>query len=246
MWVLRDFYHELDEGHTPRDYMEKCLQQVPGMTEDIIRKNKIREGITKYFKDRDCFTLIRPLDDETELAHIEEQEFTSLKQDFQVQMNKIIQKIYAKSKPKIINGKSLNISMFFALALEYVDAINNETTPTISTALDRVVYEESHKIMDKIDEDVRAEVDSRARRDKFPIENEELEEIMVKIKLKFTERIHQQLAPILEVDDIIKNQNIFLDTFYRITEEKKNENYTESFLFNCCILKELMKNKPNL
>ena len=23
MWVLRDFYHELDEGHTPRDYMEK-------------------------------------------------------------------------------------------------------------------------------------------------------------------------------------------------------------------------------
>ena len=53
MWVLRDFYHELDPGHTPRDYLESCLEQMPGGTKEIIAKNKIRESITTFFKDRD-------------------------------------------------------------------------------------------------------------------------------------------------------------------------------------------------
>ena len=61
LWVLRDFYHVLDPGYTPRDYLESCLEQVSGSTEDIMRKNKIRESITRFFKDRDWYTLIRPL-----------------------------------------------------------------------------------------------------------------------------------------------------------------------------------------
>ncbi|CAI2384081.1 unnamed protein product [Moneuplotes crassus] len=244
MWVLRDFYHELDPGNTPRDYMEKCLEQVPGATEDILRKNKIREGITKYFKDRDCYTLIRPLNDEDELAHIEEQDFTSLKPEFQDQMNRVIKKIYSKAKPKIIDGKSLNISMFLALTLEYVDSINHESTPTISTALDRVIYAESHKIMDKIDEDVRAEVDERAKRNRFPMEKDDLDEIMSRVRAKYIERIHQELSPILEVDEILKYQGNFLDTFQRISNEKSDENYTESFILNSSILSQLMRSVP--
>lgn len=169
-----------------------------------MKKNKIREGITKYFKDRDCYTLIRPLTEEHELAHIEEQEFSSLKQEFQTQMNKLIQKIYGKSKPKIINGKTLNSSMFLGLTLEYVDSLNNESTPTIVTALDRVVYAESNKIMDNLFEDLHAEVDKRANRNKFPIETEDLEEVMTRIKGDYIERIHKQLSSILNVDEIIK------------------------------------------
>lgn len=209
-----------------------------------MRKNKIREGITKYFKDRDCYTLIRPLTEEERLAHIEDEDFKNLKKEFQDQMNKLIQKIYAKSKPKMINGKPLNSSMFLGLTLEYVDSINNEKTPTISTALDRVVYAESNKIMDNLFEDLRTEVAKRANRDKFPIEKEDLDEILSRIKEEYLERIHKQLAPILDIDDIIKNQNGFLDKFKYISEEKSNENYTDSFLFNSSIIKNLMKCVP--
>jgi len=241
LWVLRDFYHQLDPGHTARDYMEKCLEPVPGISEDIRSKNKIREGIMKYFKDRDCVSLIRPLDDENDLAHIEEQTFDSLRPDFQGQMNKLIQKIYTKAKPKVISGKTLNGSMFLGLAMEYVDSLNNEKTPTIITALDRVVYAESNKIMDSLFEDLRTEVDKRADRKKFPIENEDLDEILSRIKEQFIERIHKQLSPILDVDEIIKNQNGFLDKFKYFSDEKRNENYTDSFLYNSSMLKNLMR-----
>lgn len=207
-------------------------------------KNKIREGITKYFKDRDCYTLIRPLNEEDLLAHIEEQSFSSLKPEFQAQMNKLIQKIYAKSKPKLINGKALNSSMFLGLTMEYVDSLNNEKTPTIVTALDRVVYAESNKIMDKLFEDLHEVVATRCSRDKFPMEKDDLDEITSRIKNEFIERIHRQLASILDVDEIIKNHNGFLDKFKYICNEKANENYTDSFLYNSSMLKNLMKCVP--
>ena len=209
-----------------------------------MKKNKIREGITKYFKDRSCYALIRPLNDENELAHIEEQQYSSLKEEFQDQMNRLVDKIHAKSKAKIIDGKTLNISMFFALAIEYVEAMNNDTTPTISTALDRVVSAESNQIMDRIDEDIREEVDRRADIAKFPMEKEDLEEIMSRIKHQYIERIHRELSPILGVDDIVSNQSNFLDKFQYLDEMKYNENYTESFLLNSSILQELIKNVP--
>jgi len=244
MWVLRDFYHVLDPGYTPRDYMESWLEQVPGITEDIIKKNKIREGITKYFKDRDWYTLIRPLNEEERLAHIESESFTNLKPEFQAQMNALISKIYSKAKPKIINSKSLNSSMFLGLSLEYIEAINSETTPTMVTALDRVVYAESNKIMDSIFEEFKAEISTRWDRKKFPIEKEDLDEILKRIKESFLEKIQLKLANILEVDDIIKNVYGFLDKFRYISEEKNNENYTDSFLYNSSIIKNLMKWVP--
>jgi hypothetical protein len=244
LWVLRDFYHELNPGQTSRDYMEKCLEATPGVTEDIMRKNKIREGIAKYFKDRDCYTLIRPLNEEEKLAHIEEQDYSSLKPEFLNQMKKLIQKIYGKAKPKIISGKSINSSMFLGLALEYVDSLNDEKTPTIVTALDRVVYAESNKLMDNLFEDLRSEIATKINRSKFPIEKEDLEELLSRIKEQFLERIHRQLSPILDVDSIIKNQNGFLDKFKYLCEEKMNENYTDSFLYNFSILRNLIKRIP--
>lgn len=244
IWVLRDFYHELDPGYTARDYLEQCLEQVPGTTEEIIMKNKIRESITRYFKDRDCYTIIRPINDEDLLAHIEEQEYTSLRPEFQEQMNALMAKIYTKAKPKIINSKTLNASMFLTLTLDYIDAINNENTPTISTALDRVVDAEANKIMDNIFEELKFEVERRLNRSKFPMEKEDLDEVLKRIRELYIEKINLKLAKILKVDDIIKNVSGFLDKFKYISEEKNNENYTDSFLYNSSIIKQLMKLVP--
>lgn len=38
IWVLRDFYHDL-EGNTPKQYLEECLTPVPGLSQDIFKKN---------------------------------------------------------------------------------------------------------------------------------------------------------------------------------------------------------------
>jgi hypothetical protein len=65
--------------------------------------------------------------------------FEDLKVDFRKQVSTLIASIKKKLKPKIINGKVLNASMFLSLALEYSEAINMKETPTVLTAIDRVV-----------------------------------------------------------------------------------------------------------
>jgi hypothetical protein len=54
-----------------------------------------------------------------------------------------------KLKAKSIGGKYLNASMLLSLALEYTETLNAKETPTILTALDRVVQAESVKILDQ-------------------------------------------------------------------------------------------------
>jgi Guanylate-binding protein, N-terminal domain len=36
----------------------------------VVRKNGIRKELTNFFKERDCFMLIRPVDDEKKLQNM--------------------------------------------------------------------------------------------------------------------------------------------------------------------------------
>jgi hypothetical protein len=62
--------------------MEDCLKPVIGVSQDILRKNQIRKGICRFFPKRECYTMVRPVDDEEDLANIENLEWNSLKGDF--------------------------------------------------------------------------------------------------------------------------------------------------------------------
>jgi len=55
-----------------------------------MKKNKIRDSITKYFKDRECFTFIRPVADESKLAHIEDLKWEELKSDFRKEVTTFV------------------------------------------------------------------------------------------------------------------------------------------------------------
>ena len=47
--------------------------------------------------------------------------------------------IKKRLRPKVVNGKTLNSSMFLSLTLEYIEAINSKETPTILTAIDKPI-----------------------------------------------------------------------------------------------------------
>lgn len=51
--------------------MESCLKPVLGVGKDTLKKNAIRKSICTYFKNRDCKTFIKPVDDEEDLSNIE-------------------------------------------------------------------------------------------------------------------------------------------------------------------------------
>lgn len=68
MWVLRDFSLRLIDlqGNpiTSKQYLENALLPQKGTSDNIEVKNRIRRVITSVFGERDCFAMVRPLEDE--------------------------------------------------------------------------------------------------------------------------------------------------------------------------------------
>jgi hypothetical protein len=68
MWVLRDFALKLVDAQgksvTPKQYLENALVPQKGTSDSVELKNRVRRTISSVFSDRDCCTLVRPLEDE--------------------------------------------------------------------------------------------------------------------------------------------------------------------------------------
>ncbi len=113
VWVMRDFYHDL-EGKTPKEYLEECLKEAPGFSTEMLKKNRIRAAILKNFKEREAVVMVRPIADEQKLAHIEGVKWDSeeLKPEFKRQVNGFVNMVGKKIRAKMIAGKVLNPSMF--------------------------------------------------------------------------------------------------------------------------------------
>ncbi len=71
LWILRDFALKLvdQRGHpmTAREYLEAALKPQKGVSEAVESKNRIRRFLTNFFKDRDCFMMVRPIEGEKEM-----------------------------------------------------------------------------------------------------------------------------------------------------------------------------------
>jgi hypothetical protein len=71
LWVVRDFSLRLHDtcGNTitPKEYLESAIQPQKGTSDQVEIKNRIRRLIKHFFKDRDCFTMVRPVEEERQL-----------------------------------------------------------------------------------------------------------------------------------------------------------------------------------
>mmetsp|Transcript_960 Transcript_960/g.873 ORF Transcript_960/g.873 Transcript_960/m.873 type:complete len:256 (+) Transcript_960:71-838(+) len=71
IWVVRDFTLQLvdSEGDpiSTKEYLEKALAPQKGFSDGVEQKNRIRRLLTSFFRERDCFTLVRPLTNEENL-----------------------------------------------------------------------------------------------------------------------------------------------------------------------------------
>ena len=64
---------------TSKQYFEKALQE-RGLPSDS--KNEIRKHLKKYFIERECCTMIRPLTNEDELQNLSEMDLGELRAEF--------------------------------------------------------------------------------------------------------------------------------------------------------------------
>ena len=71
MWVVRDFTLRLldTDGNkiNSKEYLEQSLREQRGTSDAVENKNRVRRMITSFFKDRDCYTMVRPTEDERDL-----------------------------------------------------------------------------------------------------------------------------------------------------------------------------------
>ena len=122
LWVLRDFALELidNQGNevTTKQYLENALKEEninmisnnsynKGILEEINKKNDIRKTLKLFFRERDCYTLVRPVYEEKKLKIIDQLPIEELRPEFLNQMNNLVKKIFDSIRPKSVNGLSL-------------------------------------------------------------------------------------------------------------------------------------------
>ena len=95
-----------------------------------------------FFKDRDCLTIVRPVNEEYALKRLDRLDDGQIRPEFLAQLKKLKEKILSKITPKQLKGVNLTPKMYFSAISKYVEAINNGAVPTISTAWEHMVDSE--------------------------------------------------------------------------------------------------------
>ena len=127
LWVLRDFSLQLEDEKgneiTSKEYLEKALSLRSNDAHDT--KNKIRENLCKYFKNRDCTTMVRPLMEEDRLQSLEEMEIESLRTEFIEQVVDLRRKLLNRLPVKKIQNHVMDGATWAGLIQLYVKSINS-------------------------------------------------------------------------------------------------------------------------
>ncbi|XP_062223447.1 uncharacterized protein LOC133922230 [Phragmites australis] len=151
IWLLRDFYLDLVENDrkiTPRDYLEIALRPLEGRGKDISSKNEIRESIRALFPDRECFTLVRPLNNENELQRLDQIPIEKMRPEFQAGLDELTRFIFERTRPKQVAGTVMTGPVLAGVTQSFLDAINNGAVPAISSSWQSVEEAECRRAYD--------------------------------------------------------------------------------------------------
>ncbi|KAH9748854.1 Guanylate-binding family protein [Citrus sinensis] len=155
VWLLRDFYLDLVEDNrkiTPRDYLEIALRPVQGSGRDIAAKNEIRDSIRALFPDRECFPLVRPLNNEHELQRLDQISLDRLRPEFRAGLDALTKFVFERTRPKQVGATVLTGPVLIGITESYLDAINNGAVPTISSSWQSVEEAECRRAYDSATE----------------------------------------------------------------------------------------------
>ena len=152
-WIVRDFVLQIQDKNgekmTEKDYLEKALAPQPGFSQDIDQKNRIRSLLTSFFKDRDCFTMIRPVTEQDKLQNLDKLDYEDLRPDFVQQVLKIRRRILSEVKVKSLQNEKLNGDMYCSVINSYVTAINEGAVPNIESAWKYMCEQQCEKLFDE-------------------------------------------------------------------------------------------------
>ena len=111
--------------------------------------------IKTYFNERDCFPMVRPVENENDLQNLMNLPESKIRPEFIKQSNMLKNKIYMKIKPKTFNGKILSGEMLINLLESVVNAINEGAIPVIENSWNYIANNECQKLIKENTENFR-------------------------------------------------------------------------------------------
>ena len=149
LWLLRDFALKLEDSDgnviTAKQYLENALMEQKGSSQSVEEKNLVRKMIKTYFNERDCFPMVRPVENENDLQNLMNLPESKIRPEFIKQSNMLKNKIYMKIKPKTFNGRILSGQMLIDLLESVVNAINDGAIPVIENSWNYIANNECLK-----------------------------------------------------------------------------------------------------
>lgn len=181
LWVIRDFALELTDSFgnpiSSKKYLELALEQAKGNSESAESKNKIRKLLKHFFRQRDCLTLVRPVEKESDLQQLESLSDSALRLEFLTQAKKTRRHVLTKTPVKRINKTELNGAAFLHYAQAIVASINQGKAPSIESAWNYVISFQNERLLRGIYSGLKSQIANVTS-------SEEVERVL--------ERIHQE------------------------------------------------------
>lgn len=83
---MRDFSLKLEDSKgkqiSSKQYLEQSLEFIEGISEAVNEKNRIRRMLKHFFRERDCMTMVRPVESETELQSLSKLKDYEMREEF--------------------------------------------------------------------------------------------------------------------------------------------------------------------
>ena len=215
LWLLRDFSLKLEDKNgnviTEKQYLINALENVTGTSDIIEEKNRVRNLINSYFPEKDCFVMVRPVENEEDLQNLENIPDEHLRKEFLEQANIFRNKVKKKIKPKTFKKKLLSGSMLIELIQNILDSINGGSIPVIENSWKYVLRNECIKNSKEAINKFLSELN------KFKKENMDKKDFL-KILKKFTKKCSQTC-----VSQFIKNSMLDEDNKKEYVEKLENK-----------------------
>ena len=226
LWVLRDFTLQLVDGDgesiTAKGYLEGALDMQKGFTDEVEQKNRIRRLIQTFFKERDCYTMVRPLTNEEQLQSLERKDLKELRPEFIEQVMDLRKRIFKNAKVKVLNGKQLTGDMLSGLLRNYVSAINEGAVPNIENAWTYICKSHCQKLFDACFRQYDDKFSEKLN-DSFPTSVENLETIHALLKHEVLDKFKKDSMGEATVQYIEDLKYKIKDRYIAIKSENKNE-----------------------
>ena len=160
LWVIRDFSLRLEGPDglplTMTQYLGMSLEDQKGTSNAVETKNRARRLIKHFFRERDCFGLIRPTEDERALQNLIDD--SQLRPEFLAQIHDLYSLVMKRIKPKRMRGKLLSGELLGSLAISYTTAINQGGVPNILSSWSNVCRGENQRLVREAEEQYEAVV----------------------------------------------------------------------------------------